>query len=48
MGNARRKEAIGRPRSRWMDNIKINLTKTGWGCMSFRALANAVMNLRIS
>jgi hypothetical protein len=47
MGKARRKEAIGRPRSRLVNNIKINLTKTGWGCMDFRALANAVINLWI-
>jgi hypothetical protein len=26
-----RKRQLGRPRQRWMDNIKIDLGKIGWG-----------------
>jgi hypothetical protein len=53
------KETLGRPRHRWVDNIKMNLQEVGWGggCMDWielaqdrykwRALVNAVMNLRV-
>jgi hypothetical protein len=29
-GKARRKEPLGRPRGRWMDNIKMDLREMGW------------------
>jgi hypothetical protein len=48
---------LGRTRRRWEDNIKIDLQKVKCGCMDWielaqdrdrwRALANAIMNLRI-
>ena len=48
---------LGRPRSRWEDNMKIDLQKVGCGGMDWidlaqdrnggRALVNAVMNLRV-
>jgi hypothetical protein len=48
---------LGRPRRRWMDNIKIDLRETGWDGVDWvdlaqdrgqwRALVNAVMNLRV-
>jgi len=48
----------GGPRHRWEDNIKMDLQKMGCGCMDWielaedrdrwRAVANAVMNLRVS
>jgi hypothetical protein len=51
------KRPIGRPRCRWMDNIKIDLLEIGWGGVDWiglaqdrdkwRALVNAVMNLRV-
>jgi hypothetical protein len=47
----------GRPRRRWMDNIKTDLREIGWEGMDWidldqdsdqwRALVNAVMNLRV-
>jgi hypothetical protein len=46
---------LGRPRRRWVDNIKMDLGKVGWGDVDWiglaqdrnrwRALVNAVMNL---
>jgi hypothetical protein len=51
------KRPLGRPRRRWVDNIKIDLRETGWGGMDWidlaqdrdqwRALVNTAMNLRV-
>jgi len=51
------KRPLGRPRSRWKDNIKMALYEVGWGDMDWmclaevrdrwRAIVNAVMNLRV-
>jgi hypothetical protein len=51
------KRPLGRPRCRWVDNIKIDLLEIGWGSVywiglaqdrdKWRALVNAVMNLRV-
>jgi hypothetical protein len=51
------KRPIGRPRCRWVDNIKMDLKRI-WGCMDWtdlaqdwdqwRALVNTVMNLRVA
>ena len=51
------KRTLGRPRSRWEDNIKMDLQEVGCGGMDWielaedrdrwRALVNAVMNLRV-
>ena len=48
---------LGRPRSRWKNNIKMNLKKVGWGEWTglmwlrirdrWQALVNMVMNLQI-
>jgi hypothetical protein len=48
---------LGRPRRRWVDNIKLDLTEIGWDGMDWidlaqdrdqwRALVNTVMNLRV-
>jgi hypothetical protein len=51
-GEARGKEAIGRPRRRWEDNIKMDLKKIGVGCGAqdrdkWRALVSTVKNLRV-
>jgi hypothetical protein len=57
VGNPDGKRPLGRPRCRWVDNIKIDLREIGWGGMDWidlaedtdqwRALVNAVMNLRV-
>jgi hypothetical protein len=51
------KRLLGRPRRRWVDNIKMDLRKIGWDGVDWidvtqdmdqwRALVNAVMNLRV-
>jgi hypothetical protein len=38
-GNARRKTLLGRPRCRWVDNVKMNLRHIVWGCMDCIDLA---------
>jgi hypothetical protein len=58
VGNPEEKRPLGRPRCRWVDNVKINLREIGWDGMDWivlaqdrdqwRALVNAVMNLRVS
>jgi hypothetical protein len=49
---------LGRPRRRWVDNIRMDLVEVGWSDVDWirlaqdmykwRALVNAVMNLRFS
>ena len=56
MGKADGKRPLGRPRSRWGSNIKVDVEEVGWGGMDLSALAqdrdrwgavvSAVMNLR--
>jgi hypothetical protein len=51
------KRPLGRPRCKWVDNIKMDLRETGWGGMGWidlaqdryqwRTLVNTVMNLRV-
>jgi hypothetical protein len=47
---------MGRPRRRWVDNIKMDLREIGWDVMDWidlvqnrdqRALVNTVMNFRV-
>jgi hypothetical protein len=51
------KRPLGRPRHRWLDNIKMDLLEIGWNGVDWiglaqdrdkwRALVNAVMSLRV-
>jgi hypothetical protein len=51
------KRPLGRPRSRWEDNVIINLSEKGWEIVDWihlaqdrdqwRALVNTIMNLRV-
>jgi hypothetical protein len=57
VGKPEGKRPLGRPRHRWVDNIKIDLREIGWDGMDWlnlaqdrdqwRALVNTVMNLRV-
>jgi hypothetical protein len=56
VGNPEGKRPLGRPRCKWVDNIKMDLREIGWDGMDWidlaqnrdqwRALVNAVMNFR--
>jgi hypothetical protein len=58
LGKPEVKRPLGRPRRRWIDNIKMELFKTGLSVVDWiglaqdryrwRALVYAVMNLRVS
>jgi hypothetical protein len=55
VGKPEGRRPLGKPRRRWVDNIKINLREIGWDGIDWidlaqdsyqwRALMNAVMNL---
>jgi hypothetical protein len=57
VGKPEGKRPLGRPRRRWVENIKIHVREIGWDCMEWidlaqdreqwRALVNTVMNLRV-
>jgi hypothetical protein len=57
VGKPEGKRPLGRPRRRWVDNIRTDLGEEGWGDMNWtglaqdrnkwRAIRNALMNLRI-
>jgi hypothetical protein len=57
VGKPEVKRPLGRPRCRYVDNIKMDLRQTGWDGMDWidlaqdreqwRALANTVMNLLV-
>jgi hypothetical protein len=49
VGNPEGKRPLGRPRPRWVNNIKMDLREIGWDGMDWkwRAVVNAVMNLRV-
>jgi hypothetical protein len=58
VGKSEGKRPLGRPRRRWVDNIKIDLREIEWDGMDWidlaqdrdqwRALVNTVLNLRVS
>ena len=57
VGKADGKRPLGRPRRRWVDNIRMDLQEVRCGCVdwiglaqdrdSWRTLVSAVMNLRV-
>jgi hypothetical protein len=57
VGKPESKRPLRRPRSRWVDNIKMDLRETGLGGMDWidlaqdrdqwRVLMNTIMNLRV-
>jgi hypothetical protein len=58
VGKQEGKRPLGRPRRRWVDNIRMDLGEVGWGDdvdwigltkdrIRWRALVNSVLNLRV-
>jgi hypothetical protein len=57
VGTPEGKRPLGRPRRRWVDDIKMHLREIGWDSMDWielaqdrdqwRALLNTVINLRV-
>jgi hypothetical protein len=58
VGKPKEKTPLGRPRRRWVENIKMDLREIGWDGVDWielaqnrdqwRAFVNTVMNLRVS
>jgi hypothetical protein len=56
-GEPEERRPLGRPKRRWLDNIRIDLVEVGWGDVHWiglthdrdrwRALVNWVLNLRV-
>jgi hypothetical protein len=51
LGKPEGKRPLGRPRRRWVDNIRMDLGEVGWVGLAqdrnrWRAVANSVLNLR--
>jgi hypothetical protein len=57
VGKPEGRRPLGRPRRRWVDNIRMDLVELGWGDVDWigldqdrnrwRALVNSVLNLRV-
>jgi hypothetical protein len=57
VGKSEGKRPLGRPRRRWVDNIRMDLGEVGWSDVDWiglakdrnwwRALVNSVLNLRV-
>jgi hypothetical protein len=57
VGKPKGKSALGRPRHRWVDNIRMDLGEVGWsdvywiglaqGRDRWRALVNTILNLQV-
>jgi hypothetical protein len=57
VGKPEGKRPLGRPRCRWVDNIRMDLVEVGWGAVDWiglaqdrnrwRAVVNPVLNLRV-
>jgi hypothetical protein len=57
VGKIEGKRPLGRPRRRWVDNIRMDLGEVGWGDVDriglakdknrWRALVNSVLNLQV-
>jgi hypothetical protein len=57
VGRPEGKRTLGKPRRRWLDNIKMDLREIGWGGTDWinlvqdrdqwRTLVNTVMNFRV-
>jgi hypothetical protein len=58
MGKLEGRRPLGRPRRRWLDNIRMDLVEVGWGDVNWiglaqdrgrwRTLVNSVLNFRVT
>jgi hypothetical protein len=58
VGKPEGKRLLGRPRRRWVDNIRMDLGEVGWGDVDWiglakdrnrcRAVVNSVLNLQVA
>jgi hypothetical protein len=54
VGKPKGKRPLGKPRRRWVDNIKMDLREIGWDGVDWidrdqwRVLVNTVLNLRVT
>jgi hypothetical protein len=58
VGKPEERRPLGRPRRRWLDNIRMDLVEVGWGDVNWiglvqdrdmrRALVNSILNLRVA
>jgi hypothetical protein len=58
VGKPEGRRPLGRPRCRWLDNIRMDLVEVGWSDVDWivlaqdrdrwRALVNSVLNLRVA
>jgi hypothetical protein len=58
VGKPERRRSLGRPRHRWLDNIRMDLVDVGWDDVDWiglsqdrgrwTALVNSVLNLRVA
>jgi hypothetical protein len=58
VGKTEGRRPLGRPRRRWVDNIRMDLVEVGWGDVDWiglaqdrtrwRGLVNSVLNIRVS
>jgi hypothetical protein len=56
-GEPEGKRSLGRPKRKWVNNIKMDRREIGWGCTDWidlaqnreewKALVNTIMNLRV-
>jgi hypothetical protein len=57
VGKPEGRRPLGRPRYRWLNNIRVDLVQAGWGDVDWiglaqdrdrwRALVNSVLNIRV-
>jgi hypothetical protein len=57
VGKPEGRRPLGKPRRRWLDNIRMDFVEVGWGDVDWigltknrdrwRALVNSVLNLRV-
>jgi hypothetical protein len=48
VGKPEGRRPLGRPRRRWLDNIRMDLVEVGWGDVDWIGLAqDSVLNLRV-